>query len=893
MDIIKSPNDKNNYHTFELKNKLKVFLEENTKIQISCVMIVVKIGYTVDKFNGMAHFLEHMLFNGTEKYPEEKFFSEFITKNGGHTNAFTTHNHTCYYYTIDSDFLEESLQIFSQFFICPLFKKDTVSREREAVNSEHEKNINDDDWRFQNVLKNACNPDNPYKNFSTGSNSTLDIKNIDEEIRSMFNLYYSSDLMTLFVITNKKIDTVKTTIETKFNKITIKNKTGIPKNNLKLLESPKSIYVVPVADISKISFHWEIPSLNNQPHKNPTNFILYLLNHQGKNTMYDMLIDLGYIIGLQCYIYEKVGDSSILTIDITLSDTGEEHQNDVINIVFSYIEIIKSAFHKNDKHIVDIYNEQQKLNNYFFQFPEQYNPETKCMQYYEIVSSYEVKLKYLLVINYLNETFLNIKENAISILNELSDHKCISAYTSEKYKNISNMTDKNYGTKYLINNEKINVTMKNVANLKLPPLNKYMSFGKTIISNPDFTPIKKNVGYLFKSKEFENPNVNINLKIYLPLSTIDSEIYTKTLSYFSSILLNVRHELYMCETAGYDIDLAFDMGTLNIEIEGNYKMLREVCHFFVKSLKNPNFTKDEFNKVIYSLEQNDTNLIFDAPHTRVSNYFNKNTLIKFYTNSDRLLSYKKIKYENVINLNKYLFNLGTFDLLITGNCDEITYNKLENILIELQPHVLYSPNNMLKNILKKNNLEIIKIKKENPNEKNNAVGTYLYIANISNFENIKLKCMLNVIHKFMSHEYFYQLRTQEKFGYIVGSSIVSQQTYKSNELYFRFIVQSSKKSIDEMIERTNKFILTFLKKIKNIKEKEFNEIIKACIKVTNENPSNLSDLANKKMTELYCGLNKFNSSEIIENCYRNLTIYDVQLFYIQTFVNNKKMFVCV
>lgn len=895
MNIIKSPNDKNDYHTFELNNKLQVFLEHNSKIKISCVMVIVKIGYTIDKFNGMAHFLEHMLFNGTLKYPEENFFSEFITKNGGHTNAFTAHNHTCYYYTIDTNALETSLEIFSHFFVSPLFKKDTVAREREAVNSEHEKNINDDDWRFQNVLKQACNKNNPYRKFSTGSNKTLDVPNIDKEIKELFDLYYSSDLMTLCIVTNNEINSTSNIIKNNFDKITIKSKPHLPNQNLSIFDSSKSIYVVPVADISKISLTWEIPSFKKTRHKNPINFISYLIGHEGKHTLYNLLTELGYILSLHCQIYEEIGNSSIFLIDVTLSEIGEKHTNTVINMIFKYIKLIKTLFEQRDKHLSELYKEQQMLNNYFFQFTEQQNPEKKCMHYYETLAACDISLKYLLVINFLNDDFDNINENALCILNKLVDQKCIIAYTSKIYNKTAKFIDEHYGTHYLISNDKV-VVNECHDNLKLPMLNKYMSFGKTIISNTDKIPIKNDIGYLFRTSEFENPNVNISLKIYLPTTLVNKHEYTQTLIYFASIMLNIGHEIYMCETAGYDIDIMFDSGKINIDIQGNYKKILQVCNFFVNSLATPQFTKDEFERTLYSFKQNDINLSFEAPYTRVANYFNKHTLLKFYTNLDRLSCYDNLSYDNIKRLKNTIFNLGTMHLLVSGNCKQTLYSELVKVISKLKPNTEFKSNSLLDDVKFKfdKTINIINISKENPDEKNNSVGTYLHISSITNLQtDIYHKCILDVVQKFISQEYFFQLRTQEKFGYIVGSGIVLTSNYRTGNLYFRFIVQSPQKTSDEMIKRTLKFIKDFSKRINNINENEFNKIIKACIITEKEPATNLSNLASEKMMELHYGLTTFDSKNIIIDCYKKLTLNDIKQFYMKKFYSNEKLFVHV
>ena len=65
------------------------------------------------KIDGMAHFCEHMLFLGTEKYPDENHYQKFISDNGGDSNAATGEEYTYFYHSVSSQKLEESLDIFS------------------------------------------------------------------------------------------------------------------------------------------------------------------------------------------------------------------------------------------------------------------------------------------------------------------------------------------------------------------------------------------------------------------------------------------------------------------------------------------------------------------------------------------------------------------------------------------------------------------------------------------------------------------------------------------------------------------------------------------------------------------------------------------------------------
>jgi len=63
----------------------------------------VGVGVIDEKIMGMAHFVEHMSFFNSEKYPEEGYFMEFVHMNGGYTNAYTSSEETNYYYSISND----------------------------------------------------------------------------------------------------------------------------------------------------------------------------------------------------------------------------------------------------------------------------------------------------------------------------------------------------------------------------------------------------------------------------------------------------------------------------------------------------------------------------------------------------------------------------------------------------------------------------------------------------------------------------------------------------------------------------------------------------------------------------------------------------------------------
>ena len=66
-----------------------------------------------EEIPGLAHFLEHMLFMGTEKYPDEGDYGNFLKSHGGVYNAYTASELTNYFFQVDSAYFLDTLDRYS------------------------------------------------------------------------------------------------------------------------------------------------------------------------------------------------------------------------------------------------------------------------------------------------------------------------------------------------------------------------------------------------------------------------------------------------------------------------------------------------------------------------------------------------------------------------------------------------------------------------------------------------------------------------------------------------------------------------------------------------------------------------------------------------------------
>ncbi|KAJ1971997.1 metalloprotease, partial [Dimargaris verticillata] len=212
----RSQEDDHQYRLLRLPNQLQALLVQAKPDEAikSCASLGVHVGHFADppSVQGLAHFCEHLLFMGTEKYPKENEYSQYLSQHGGRSNAYTDMNTTNYHFSVNSEFFEGALDRFAQFFIAPLFNEDCTERELLAVDSEHKKNIQNDGWRHFQLDKSLADPASPYAKFGTGSLKTLKDEpakagiSIRKELLAFHDQYYSANLMALAVYGRESLD---------------------------------------------------------------------------------------------------------------------------------------------------------------------------------------------------------------------------------------------------------------------------------------------------------------------------------------------------------------------------------------------------------------------------------------------------------------------------------------------------------------------------------------------------------------------------------------------------------------------------------------------------------------------------------------------------------------
>lgn len=333
------------YRKLTLESGLRVVIASDPGVNTSSASMAVGIGANADPSDaqGLAHFLEHMLFLGTEKYPELNAYSNFLQAHGGSSNAYTSQDHTNYHFQVNHDGYPEALDRFAQFFITPTLDYEFAKREMMAVNSEHQKNTMDDTWRLMQLQRAHVREGHPAGGFSTGNAETLgDAK--AEVLRGFFNDYYKPDNMTLAVISNRSLDELEAMVRERFSGI----KPGqakpwtAPADLLEDAEGLRLLKVVPVKDLRQLQIFFDVPSQHEHALSKLGTLVGMTMGDEGPGSLLSYLKARGLATSLSAGIGGTRYYSSC-SVTVGLTPEGLEQWREVLRLCFAYTRMLQTS----------------------------------------------------------------------------------------------------------------------------------------------------------------------------------------------------------------------------------------------------------------------------------------------------------------------------------------------------------------------------------------------------------------------------------------------------------------------------------------------------------------------------------------------------------------------
>ena len=124
-----------NYKKTTLKNGLRIITAPMTGTQTATVIVMTGVGsrYETEAEAGLSHFIEHMMFKGTEKRPTTLVIAEELDAIGGEFNAFTSKDATAYYAKVDAQHIETAMDVLVDMYLHSKFEEAEIKKEKGAI----------------------------------------------------------------------------------------------------------------------------------------------------------------------------------------------------------------------------------------------------------------------------------------------------------------------------------------------------------------------------------------------------------------------------------------------------------------------------------------------------------------------------------------------------------------------------------------------------------------------------------------------------------------------------------------------------------------------------------------------------------------------------------------
>lgn len=785
-----------------LKNGLQVYLISDPFVQQSAAAVVVEAGFWEDpeEYPGMAHFVEHLLFMGTETYPKESEYSQFIKDNGGLENAFTTTDKTVYMFSVETQAYKPALDRFSHFFIDPLFSVSCVGRELHAVDQEHAKDIENDLERQYMVFKETGNPDHPNCNFSCGNQETLSRIPLSV-LKDWYRAHYSANHMHLVMISSLPIAEMRNLAVTKFSPIaSATNWKKLPQASLLSDQQKGSMFFIkPITDLKMLTLCWEIPSVfaNNLDEKFPE-FIAYILNREVKGSLLAKLKKENIAKSLSMYCRRLSKDQCLFSIDVFLTDSGLMQTDTVISYVFATLQRLKLEL------LDDLFKEfkticTQRLTYESMSHVFQKVTELASDIIYEDFSTYPTKTRI--------PSLFNAEKFSKDFLNVLNPSDCVYSLMADPDKMgvILDQKEQWMQVEYAV----VPIDLKRLQKwrdvsvhpeITLPEANPYL---QDIQDNPILIYQDEGSEVYFKRTHSSANGLAFQFKSPFLDQTPKSAVLAELWLYALNDLL--ADDLCFASDAGIGINTDLNPLYLHFEIFGSNEKALLLTKKIFQAAKQISISEEKFQTYVSSLSTQYKNsskklALFQA-QMEMESIISGNPC-----NQQRLLSLQSLSWEDFLHFSEgfsqCLYTKAFLYVDLLQNQAIEFFQELQAILnAEAYPLIQHVEGKMLV-LSDLNNPSKLVLKTEQQ-------GSGVVILLQEGSFNFEAKAVQKILSQALQTAFFETLRTQQQTAYIVNSC----DQERENQLLQYFSVQSNTHTANDLLARFELFLKDFDKNL--------------------------------------------------------------------------------
>ena len=870
-EIVTSPNDNRQYRHISLGNKLDVLLISDPSADKAAASLDVHVGSYQNPADraGLVHFLEHMLFLGTEKYPDPGEYQRFISEHGGTHNAGTGLENTNYFFDIDAVYLEPALDRFSQFFTSPNFDAKYVDRERNAVESEYRLKIKDDGRRSQDVLQEQVNPQHPLSKFTVGNLETLadlDGRPVRDELLAIYQKYYSANIMKLVVLGSENLDQLQALVEPRFS-LVANNDVQVDIHRAPFFESqrlPVQISVTPLQNSRSLSLSFQIPKMLPHWQKKPAGYLGALIGHEGDGSLLDQLKKRGWADGLGAGMALEDRGGALFSVDMSLTPQGLEHQEKIVEMFFAWVKLIGEQGIERWR-----FDERAQLSAVAFIFQEKQNPVGYVASLASMMQLYPVAdvLQANFVMNDFDADLLAEVSGYLTPANMLLQLTAPEVQGDQ----ISLM----YQTPYSVTEisatqlEKWNRPQK-FAELKLPSNNPYIAEDLELLATAE-NPIPELLvqsdtvtAWHFQDTRFGVPKAHIIAA--LESASINSPAKAAAIQlYLAYIDDQLGAKVYPATEAGLTFSLQPTNKGFSVVVGGYSDRQSALLNDILAALKNPVWQQERFDRIQQSMVRDLNNFRREYPFRQV--------VASLYSMlKGQWTPIQKANAVNQLSMPELAAQVKDFTqnlklkVLISGNHDR---QSAEKIIASLSSWTQLKAVQPQQTVAK---LDLGEYRAQIPIDHSDA-ALMLYIQGRS--DTLEERAHMLLIGEMLSSPFYTSLRTEKQLGYVVAA-------FASNHLRvpgIALLVQSP--TADEQLLRSefDQFLNSYAEEVAALNQADLKRYKTSVLSSLQETPKNLAELNGRFMESVGLGYNNFDFRQQLAEQVASVTLSSLNRAY--------------
>ncbi|MCF2912474.1 insulinase family protein [Halomonas sp. Cn5-12] len=758
-----SPFDDRDYRVLTLENGLQALLVSDPEADKAAASMNVRVGSAQDPddLQGLAHFLEHMLFLGTEPYPQSDAYQQYISDNAGSHNAFTAQQDTNYFFDIEPSALPGALDRFSEFFLSPLFNADHLESERNIVHSEYMARIRDESRRENDVLNQLLNPDNPTTGFAVGSRDTLadpeGEATLRERVIEFYHRYYDANVMNLAVVAPQPLDELEALVVERFADIP-DHDLSAPTIDAPLIDPdtlPRYVERQSLQDRRQLRFYFPIPDPTDEYRTKPTQLIAHLLGDEGDGSLLAVLREAGLADGLSAGVGRGDGNEALFTVSISLTPAGAERLDDIEATLFAAIEQIRA-----DGLAEWRYDEQKSLSEQAFRFQQHGAPQQEATRLAMSLSRYPVE-----DVQYAAYRMDGMdSERQQRYLDALTQDNMLRFYSAPDVE--SDTVSPWFNTQW--KEQPPTATGQALSGLALPEPNPFIASDLTLqggqdeqptalIETPTFTT------WHMQDSRFNTPSVEWRVSLQHPSASYSAEeaVLTRLLAGWLNDSLN--EPLYPARIAGQSFSAYAHARGMTLSFSGWRDGQTPLIEQAIEQLQQADISTGAFERVRYQLQREWRNAPQASLTGQASRALGEALLTPQWSTAELLEASQRLEKRHLENFRRRFLDDLYIDAMAVGNLNAEQAQEQANLIRgALTPRLTRDDIPPLTPLEVSSESEILH---PHSTREESLVLRYLQGRDTS----VEEQARLSVLAQWLDTPFYQQLRTEEQLGYIVNA----------------------------------------------------------------------------------------------------------------------------